>query len=327
MQESENWDLIAKYLSGKTIPSEDIQLEAWIDESEENRKKFDLQKAIWINTSLPAGDFGKEVRWQALKAQIEKEEKRNVFSFSPLFRAAASIALLVSMGIVFLLFLYKNEGIVIIKAPADRHIAVTLPDKSTVWLNKNSEIKYPEDFEEETREVSLKGEAFFEIAKNIKKPFLIAANGTVTKVLGTSFNVRALEEDNEVAVTVVSGKVAFYEEGSPDVQLTLLPGDNGIFNKNKKNLTKSGEVKDNFLAWKTGILVFENAKLQEVFKSLESQYPYEITVTSPRILDCKITSSYQNSPIEKILKELEILMGISYSIQEDKIIISGTGCN
>ena len=326
MQESEIWDLIGKHLSGNTSPSEEIRLKEWLDADKENLKTFEIQQALWNNTVKLKSDYNQEERWRALRAQIAIEEPEKRFPISTFFKIAASFALLLAIALIFKTTLFTQPKIISIKAPSDKAEQFVLPDKSKVWLNKGSELSFPAQFSKLSREVELKGEGFFEIVKNPDKPFIILSKGTKTQVLGTSFNLSALEDEDEVEVNVVTGKVAFYKEGTEHSKIILLPGENGIYNSKSDKITKEQETNYNFLAWKTGTLKFDNASLSEVFEALEKKYDYKFYVTNPTILNCRITSTFHNKNIEKVLLELEILLEIDFKIQNQKVVISGPGC-
>ena len=130
-----------------------------------------------------------------------------------------------------------------------------LPDKSRVWLNKNSVVSYLPDFGDSVRNVQLQGEAFFEIQPDPERPFVISANGSETRVIGTAFNLRAYEKDNPV-VTVVSGKVAFSNESSVEEKLVLVKGEKATLYKQEGKLKKEKNDNRHFLDWKH-ILVYK----------------------------------------------------------------------
>ena len=130
-----------------------------------------------------------------------------------------------------------------------------LPDKSRVWLNKNSVVSYLPDFGDSVRKVQLHGEAFFEIQPDPERPFIISANGSETRVIGTAFNLRAYEKDDPV-VTVVSGKVAFSNENSVEEKLVLIKGEKATLHKQGGKLVKEKNDDRHFLDWKH-ILVYK----------------------------------------------------------------------
>ncbi|MCG8320892.1 MAG: FecR family protein [Cytophagales bacterium] len=129
-----------------------------------------------------------------------------------------------------------------------------LPDKSRVWLNKNTRISYPPDFGDSVRSIWLTGEAFFEIQEDRDKPFIISANGSETRVVGTAFNLKAYEKEDPV-LTVVNGKVEFSGDKSRKEKLVLIKGERGTFNRKRGRLIKEKNEEDHFLDWKH-ILVY-----------------------------------------------------------------------
>jgi transmembrane sensor len=199
---------------------------------------------------------------------------------------------------------------------------VELPDGTHVKLNSNSHISYPEKFDGDTREVNLEGEAYFDVAHNTVKPFIVHSGETSTKVLGTSFNVNA--NTSAVTVTLVHGKVNVSNAThnatlSPNQQATILSGSNEIDTKNV-NVTQ-------YTAWTNNRLIFEGMKLEEAFSVLENWYNVDITVNNEAINDCVVTAKYENESLENVLSSFRFMLKMEYTINDRVVTISGKGCN
>jgi len=327
MQESYYWDLIRKHLENKTSPSENIELLNWVNLNEENRKNFEVQKKLWLHTAPGSLDFKAEERWEMLKSRINKEKHSRIIPFQFILKIAASITLLVVANSVLWYFLFNSSRIITVTATEDHNMSFILPDKTVVWLKKNSELKYPKKFEGNERNISLSGEAFFEVYKDPTKPFIITAKGTITEVLGTSFNLKATPEESMVSVSVFTGKVAFYDQAAINKKLILMPGNTGIYDKEKSGFVKLPNEVPNLIAWKTGILKFNNTPMSEVVEDLEDIYSKKIVIENQELLRCSITSQFNNVSLEKILNELKLMLAIQYSIKDDKVILSEGSCH
>jgi transmembrane sensor len=186
--------------------------------------------------------------------------------------------------------------------------SLQLEDGSIVWLNKNSMILYPASFTGGERKVKLEGEAFFQVAGD-KRPFSVEANNTLTTVLGTTFNINSTTEP--ISITVLSGKVAF---SATQNKVFLGKGEqaesaNGI-------VLKLSMTDPNSLAWKTGVLVFENKSLSEVVKTLEAYYNQTISL-SPQIAKLSLTASFHNQALEEALKVIGITLNINVKETEN----------
>jgi ferric-dicitrate binding protein FerR (iron transport regulator) len=180
-----------------------------------------------------------------------------------------------------------------------KNIEVLLSDGSTVFLNRNSSLTYPKNFRSGTRKVSLKGEAFFDIARDEEHPFIIDAGKAKIRVLGTSFNVITDNAENEVEVYVASGKVMVTSvDGSGS--LTLEPEYVGKVSGSNAKQERNSNV--NYLAWHTGMLSYDGERLGVVFKDLKRAYNIEIKVADPEINDFRLTSPFEQQPQDTIVK-------------------------
>jgi len=199
-----------------------------------------------------------------------------------------------------------------------------LSDGSSVIMNKNARINYPEEFTSESRNISFKGEAFFDIAHNPDKPFIISTGNVKVKVLGTSFDLQNNIDEDFITVYLESGKILFYSideiDGSILEQIILHPGEKGIYNKNTGLITKDKFENNNHIAWKTGSLEFVNAPLSDVVRALESAY--NITVKSDIALsNYQITARFDNESVISIFESLQIIYGFDYNIDNDIVLI------
>jgi ferric-dicitrate binding protein FerR (iron transport regulator) len=195
-----------------------------------------------------------------------------------------------------------------------------LSDGTVVWLNGESKLYYPSTFSGSTREVTLEGEAFFEVAKDSLKPFLIEAQQSLTQVLGTSFNVRAYEGEETVEVAVLTGKVAFKAQEVESSQTLLLPGCSGIYHKSGNRVKKVKNEDENFLSWKTGTLTFGRTPLAKVAADLSRHYKKEIRIEDATISTLQITTSFSGQTLLQVLDEISLLLNISYQIEGDQVI-------
>lgn len=218
-------------------------------------------------------------------------------------------------------------------------VTLTLADGTTVQMNSESTLTYPEKFGH-TREVTLTGEAFFMVARNEQKPFIVKSGTMTTKVLGTSFNIKAFENE-PMAVTVASGKVQVFNNpiennpvGDPGDQsfltgnahVTLVQGQQAFYDVTKGSLKKRDVNATDFIAWKDGILKFDNTKLDKVLQTLSRWYGVDFVLQDDRLKDCTIIGEYHNESLISVLENLKFVLKIDYKFQED-ILISGSGCN
>ena len=243
--------------------------------------------------------------WEKLNERIEAAErpviplpvKRTPF-LSTFARIAAMVIIIAGAG--WLLFEVAAPQKITLTSDSDqKNIEVLLSDGSTVFLNRNSSLTYPKNFRSGTRKVSLKGEAFFDIARDEEHPFIIDAGKAKIRVLGTSFNVITENAENEVEVYVASGKVMVTSvDGSGS--LTLEP--EYVGKVSGSNATQERNSNVNYLAWHTGMLSYDGERLGVVFEDLKRAYNIEIKVADPEINDFRLTSPFEQQPQDTIVK-------------------------
>jgi transmembrane sensor len=213
--------------------------------------------------------------------------------------------------------------------------SVSLPDGSEVRLQPKSRLSYNESFKGELREVYLSGEAFFDVKKNAKIPFVVYANGLVTKVLGTSFSIKAFEQDKQVSVNVKSGKVSVYAQKStqstdPETKgIVLTPNQQVIYSKENEQLTRTLIAKPTILLNNQELqgFLFKNVPVEEIFSALEKAYGAEIIYDKEVMANCRLTTSLTN---ETLFEKLDIIcaaLDATYKLIDAQIVITSNGCN
>lgn len=218
-------------------------------------------------------------------------------------------------------------------------IRIHLSDGSTVELHDDSRLRYKKDFSgHPSREVYLTGEAFFQIAKNAKQPFLVYADEVVTKVLGTSFRVKAFEGDQDIIVAVKEGKVSVYSSkekrtgsGSlaPEVNgVVLLPNQQVIYARDDDSFVRTLIPNPRIIEDRQteSLFVFENAPVTEVFDVFQNAYGIEIIADEDVMRNCFLTVRLKGESLFEKLKIVCRTIGAEYEMIDAKIIISGDGC-
>jgi ferric-dicitrate binding protein FerR (iron transport regulator) len=185
---------------------------------------------------------------------------------------------------------------------------VALPDGTFVSLNSDTKISYPKKFSGKTREVSIEGEAFFEVKPDKNKPFIIHAGKAQIRVLGTSFSVSAYPATKQVEVIVQTGKVQVVNKTSEKQQtdeLILTPGDKGTLVYASNTMQKTTNQDPNFIAWKTRNLTFKATSLHEVIENLEKVYKVNISLADPKLNELLLTAQFNDYSLDFILKVIE----------------------
>ncbi|MEM7108708.1 MAG: FecR domain-containing protein [Bacteroidota bacterium] len=328
-------ELLVRYLSGETTVLENRAVERWLHADDRNKEEFDALKLLWEVSSQAKGAASIDVKndWQKVKNRIDAapkmwsippatKEKSSVFTH--LMKVAAVITLIVMAYLAWpVLSELSPVEMATVTALTDTS-TVILSDGSKVVLNKNSRLVYPSQFEGITRGVTLEGEAFFDVVKDPSRPFLITSGEATTEVVGTSFSVNAGIK-NKVRVTVVTGKVLLYSESKQGEKLSIAPGEQGLL-KNGLQLSKTVNEDINFLAWKTGILTFQNTSVTKVIHDLNKHYGQSLKIGSSALKTCTLTTTFKQQSFEDVLAELQLVLPIQVQNDGENTILTGVGC-
>lgn len=195
-----------------------------------------------------------------------------------------------------------------------------LSDGSSIRLNAESKISFPEKFDAEKREVFLEGEAFFDIERDASRPFIVHSGQITTVVKGTSFNIKAYSSDKDIKVSVATGLVEVINNKGKE-KVSLEPKERAVFNLKDKQLNKVLFDYDE-LAWKDGILHFKNAKLAEVFKVLERWYGVQFRITNQTVFTNNgYTGSFKNEALNTVLETIGFAGEFEFEIKDKQVII------
>ncbi len=194
---------------------------------------------------------------------------------------------------------------------------VVLSDGSNVKLNAKSKICFNEKFQGSTRELSLNGQAFFDVARDENKPFIIKSGQLTVTVLGTSFDVKSFDDDDYALVTVLSGKV---KVNSPAGEYIITPNEQVYLEKSTGKLIKREVNAENIIKWTNRILYFDHTPVTEMISQLERWYNVKIIVNDPELLLKTVSGEYVNEKLTTILQTLEFSLHIQFEITNEREI-------
>ena len=236
-------------------------------------------------------------------------------------RYAAVILLLVSFSYVGWDYLRPDNYVTITVKQGEDVKKIMLADGSAVWLKGGASLKIPEAFAENSRKLSLQGEAFFDVAKNAQSPLYVSTNYVNIKVLGTAFNVKTDEKHQNVETVLARGKVALFDKQWKAV-LDMSPGEKVTYN-NYKNEYATEFVDVNICtAWRLNQFVFENVTLREIVNQLSVKFNVNINLESSKLAQRKFRCVInEDESLSDILKLLKFLASIQYRIEGSEIFI------
>jgi transmembrane sensor len=324
----ENWDIIAKILNKEASPAEMQEFEAWLKKDKANAVLFEELKLSWEKTEVLVDDvhFDTGRAWDSVQERIQKEDHVIPINGRSNSKWILRVAAILAIGLFSTWYYFNSQqaASTLYASTGDIPKLIALPDGSTIWLNKNTKIAYPEEFNSDERVVKLEGEAFFDVVKNPEQPFKVQNKDFEVKVLGTSFNICAYEGSKQAVVTVESGTV---ELRSPRYEaITLTKGEVGTINRSNYVLAETTNSDLNFMAWKTRKLKFDNSSVRSVCDAIKSYFGTEIIIEDKTIYNCKFTASFDEAKLQDVLKTMEAALNIKVKTNQNRVTISGKGC-
>lgn len=335
MKGNTDWGLIKRWLDGEKTEENRKSIEQWLMENPANIEVLQELEGRWIEAveeefdSLQAFDALAKKLDHKTRVFVPEPTKRRF----PWLRIAASLVFLIAVGLGALWLSDLNREVkelaYITKTTTSGQLStVTLADGTVIQLNSGSSITYPEDYAASTREVMLKGEAYFDVVRDTLHPFTVKTGEITTTVLGTSFNIRAFSQQH-VEVTVTTGKVNVRkeaEDGSTS-SLDLLPGEQALYQRQNRELVFQKVDVAPYLAWMDRSVNFRKLPFPKALDQLSRVYNIHIENTGNQAVECLVRGRYQNQSLEEILKGLQLIVDFDYEFTNDStLLINTTGC-
>jgi ferric-dicitrate binding protein FerR (iron transport regulator) len=318
---------ITSYLAGECTLTEKQAIAGLIQSDAEYSKAYLALKQIWDNPVLqPVSDtYNVDEAWVNVSRHINTNRLSIVhhspvkkqFALRLLIKYAASVAAVVL--IAFSVYQIARDTKSVMKSIVTGTAissTVALSDGSHIILNSGSELNFPEKFGSHNREVYFWGEAFFEIASDATRPFVIETGDARIKVLGTSFNVKAYPNAGITEVVVNSGTVLFYYVDQNDNilgQIILHKGEKGIFNRITRKLSRMLNDDLNVISWKTGILVFNETSLDKVMDVVGKKYDVNFHMDNSELSRLKLTATFDNESLDSVLEVLSLVHKLQFT--------------
>lgn len=250
------------------------------------------------------------------------------FGISPAWKyvsIAASIALLLVSSVLVSGYI-KPQKITYVEVAAipGTKVKVTLPDSSTVWLNSNAKIRYPQTFSSDNRIVEFKGEGLFKVKHNARQPFIVDADGLKIKVLGTEFNVYTNTDRQIVETTLLNGSVALFssENQTKVADITLSPNQQALYDKKNGHINMNQVQAMSYTSWVSGLFIFEKNTLEEIATSLERAFDVKIHIKDEKLKKEQLTARFvHQETLDEILSILQVSARYKYIKVKGEIFI------
>jgi len=206
--------------------------------------------------------------------------------------------------------------------PRGGEFFLQLSDGTKVWLNSETVLRYPVQFAGNERKVELTGEAFFEVARNEKVPFLVESGEQTVKVLGTEFNISSYRDNLLISTTLVKGSVEVSIKNKPETKQILSPNEQSTINRADAQITKQKVDPYEFIAWKDGRFVFDNQNLYEIMKTLSKWYNIDVVFAREDLKNFRFTGNLQRySDFGEVLKKIQKTNEVEFLIENKQITI------
>lgn len=364
------WNLIARKLSGDASLEELQELELLLTENPNENYSMEILTDLWQSKTAKDHSIAENkyrelvLRMQQAgvddglfetDASISTNHKRK--KSSRLIGWVAGLAILALSGIAAILLLQHDAAPPVAKQtkPATQEVKtqnghktnLVLPDGTKVWLNAGSTLTYDKQFNASVREVSLSGEAFFDVVKNTGKPFIIHAGDMQIRVLGTAFNVRCYPDEKNAETSLVRGSLEVSLSGNerkyllkPNQKLTVAQSkdlkktkktdtnnkqDNPRFNSGIVLSSLSVLPQDNSIvetSWVNNKLVFRSETFEEVARKMERWYGVNITINGEKLKEKIFTGIFENETVEQALDAMRLVTPFSFTASANQIIIT-----
>lgn len=313
-----------KYLLGESSAEEQIAVESWLKEDAANQQQYDQLKKIWENSKQLAAesDADENKAWEKFRKKISPATQPAVttpavkkFSF---LKIAALFILVAGVAIItYLMRSGNNDSTEQIATAGETVLTDTLPDGSVVTLNKQSSLIYPGKFKGETRPVTLKGEAFFHVTPDKKKPFIISVNNIQVTVVGTSFNIKSNISGTEVIVE--TGVVRVARNGKTT---ELRAGEKLMFSAADSTPVKETVTDQLYNYYRSREFVCDDTPLWKLVDVLNEAYGSQIIIGRKELRELRITTTFNNESLDKILEVIHLTFDITISRQDGQVILN-----
>ena len=317
LSEKEIEALLPEYASGNVSADQGRQIDEWICQSSANRiKAQQYMRLEHLGSRMEAIDSADtENALKRLHAGFLRDNGRKALRFATVFAAVCSIPLLiVSVWMAIQLSSGRGASQVELRSTTGMTAQTTLPDGSRVWLNSNSTLSYPSRFGQ-TREVTLEGEGYFEVAKDPGRKFFVHAGSAKVEVTGTEFDVEAYSDKySEVRTTLLSGSVILHvpAPGGRERTMAMSPGQQCTFSAETGRLTRRQADGAGVTAWKDGKTVLDNTSLEEALRAIGNRFNVEFLVRNESLLDNRYTGTFSGQTLEVVLEHFKRTTNIHF---------------
>lgn len=318
---------LLRYFSGELTVGERLELIHRIENDSLLKAEFiRLQNlnAVWELSSRPT-DRSEGIRhFKTFTSRIKRNGQRKLVTHIVKYAAIALVLVASTVwSTLYLLETATEPTTNTLYVPAGQRAQITLQDGTEVWLNAQSTLKYPSHFSKRSREVEITGEAFFDVAQEKKRPFIVSTQHIDMEVRGTQFNVYSYPDADYIQTDLVEGSVKVYQTDDKKSGIILKPNEQVIIRGN--HMTVSNTYNPEHMLWRNGIYAFNNERLIVIIEKLQLYYDVKIVVEDPEIFNVRYTGKFrQRDGIDEILRIIQKIQPFKIEKDRDNNIITLT---
>lgn len=327
MKENYIYQILKQFFLNSYPPEIESKVQKWIIKEKWTAEKNNAMSAIWDEIEIPPNNntYKALERVKNTIRQIESKKKRLKMRRVLLGSAAVIIPILLLLGGYF--YISQDVKMVEVLTSTNQQKQCTLSDGTTILLNSCSKVTYPSEFKDSVRVVTLIGEAYFSVASDVTKPFIVKTKDLSVRVLGTQFNISAYPSDDRTITTLNSGKIQVdIQAEKADSRYILKPNQEIVFNKIDKSVLIN-IVTDKNIGWKDGSLVFQDDTFNDIVNSIERRFGVTIEYDKQGFSNTPYTLKFvNNESLEDVLNILQdVVGGFEYKKENSKITLIQKG--
>ncbi|KOH46099.1 FecR family protein [Sunxiuqinia dokdonensis] len=316
--------IVANYLLKKTSREERENLADWENRSPQNKAFLKSMEDYWNQTGEeyklnPRIEIARQRILARMNADQAKQQRLKPISY--LLRIAAAAILIVAVAGISVYIanetgFFSQNNWVVVSTDAGQQSKITLPDGTEVWLNAATEVSYCAN--QDYRRVKLTGEAYFEVEHAPDFPFVVETKDVAIRVLGTKFSVSHYPESKITEASLLTGKITASALQSNE-NVAIVPGQKIAYDAEIKEFVKTALKGKNHVAWRYGILVFDNESFNDLIQKLERYYAVDFIYEESDFEDIHYTGTLDNLSIEKVLEFINLTIPVAYEIDNKTI--------
>lgn len=306
--------LLHKFFEGTASMEEGMEIKTWMESSGENEHTFYKERKLFDALSI----HNVLTDEQKLKLTVTRPKRIRM----EWLKIASAIILTFAFSHLYQNYWESQKPIEMntISVPAGQRANIILPDGTNVWLNARTTLQYPTEFNASQRTVILKGEAYFDVTRNEKKPFTVQTETYNIEVLGTQFDVEAYPGQESFETTLMHGSVKVSSQTNPEQSLTISPNQKVYLEEGKLRVAKVDDF--NPYRWKEGLICFQNDSFQHIMKDFEKYYGLKIIINNQEVLKYDYTGKFRQADgVDYALRVLKKDIYFNYEKDNDQQIV------